>query len=96
MNYRQWKKCYKKVHGCNPPEDRDMHLIIKTCNKMVKILSDVIRDLPNIMERAKQSFINMSDEEFKEALDRMGDNSDAKLWACLIRSMGDESNNTDL
>ena len=95
MNYRQWKKLYKKVHGCNPPKDEDMHFIIKTCNRMIKVLSDVIRDLPNIIERTKQSFINMSDEEFKEALDRMGD-SDVKLWACLIRSMGNENSNTDL
>lgn len=100
MNYRQWKKCYKKVHGYNPPSYTDIEeaykIVIETVNDMCKAITEVVRKLPEMLETAKESIRNMSDEEFKEAIERMGDSSTVKAWAYLVRGTGDENNNTDL
>ena len=35
MNYRQWKKNYKKVHGCNPPIEVDSRKQVKAIRKCI-------------------------------------------------------------
>ena len=36
MNYRQWKKNYKKKHGCNPPLEVDKRKQSKVARKALK------------------------------------------------------------
>lgn len=48
MNYRQWKKNYKKKHGCNPPLEEDKRKQAKVLRKAIKQI-----DLPNIADWAK-------------------------------------------
>lgn len=36
MNYRQWKKNYKKKHGCNPPLEVDKRKQAKVSRKALK------------------------------------------------------------
>ena len=100
MNRRQWKKNYKKKHGYNPPTTTDvsraLKIVIETVNDMCKVVTEVVRKLPEMLETAKESIRNMSDEEFKEVIERMGDSGTAKAWAYHVRGTGDENNNTDL
>lgn len=39
MNYRQWKKNYKKKHGCNPPLEVDKRKQAKVARKALKQIS---------------------------------------------------------
>lgn len=39
MNYRQWKKNYKKKHGCNPPLEVDKRKQVKVARKALKQIS---------------------------------------------------------
>lgn len=36
MNYRQWKKNYKKRHGINPPLELDRRKLLRRKNKAGK------------------------------------------------------------
>ena len=45
LNYRQWKKKYKKIHGCNPDADIDKRKQIKK----VKELFDEERKIKNVL-----------------------------------------------
>lgn len=49
MNYRQWKKNYKKKHGCNPPLEIDKRKQAKVARKALKQISLV--DLGDICKR---------------------------------------------
>lgn len=56
MNYRQWKKSYKKMHGANPPIEADKR-------KQRKLAKKVARDLqPTI------NIITTGGEEFKTGI----------------------------
>ena len=48
MNYRQWKKNYKKKHGCNPPLELDKRKQAKIARKALKQISLVgLEDICN-------------------------------------------------
>lgn len=49
MRYRQWKKNYKKKHGCNPPLEVDKRKQAKVARKALKQISLV--DLEDISKR---------------------------------------------
>lgn len=49
MNYRQWKKNYKKKHGCNPPLEVDKRKQAKVARKVLKQISLV--DFENICKQ---------------------------------------------
>ena len=49
MRYRQWKKNYKKKHGCNPPLEVDKRKQAKVARKALKQISLV--DLEDICKR---------------------------------------------
>ena len=49
MNYRQWKKNYKKKHGFNPPLEVDKRKQAKVARKALKQISLV--DLEDICKR---------------------------------------------
>lgn len=41
MNYRQWKKNYKKMNGCNPPFEVDRRKQVKSLKKSLAYLGQV-------------------------------------------------------
>ena len=45
MNYRQWKKNYKKWHGHNPPFEADKRQQAKALKKAMKNTSVTINDI---------------------------------------------------
>lgn len=49
MNYRQWKKNYKKKHGCNPPLEVDKRKQAKVARNVFKQIS--VEDLEDICKR---------------------------------------------
>ena len=56
MNYRQWKKNYKKKHGCNPPLEVDKRKQAKVARKALKQISLV--DLEDICKRIVNGLAN--------------------------------------
>lgn len=54
MNYRQWKKNYKKKHGCNPPLEVDKRKQAKVSRKALKQISTV--DLEDICKKIVNGF----------------------------------------
>ena len=54
MNYRQWKKNYKKKHGCNPPLEVDKRKQAKVARKALKQISLV--SLEDICKRIVNGF----------------------------------------
>ena len=54
MNYRQWKKNYKKKHGCNPPLEVDKRKQAKVSRKASKQISTV--DLEDICKKIVNGF----------------------------------------
>lgn len=40
MNYRQWKKRYKKIHGYNPPLKEDRRKLNRQAKKFLKNLEE--------------------------------------------------------
>ena len=67
MNYRQWKKKYKKIHGCNPTADIDKRKQIKKvkellCRRYGCNLNDGINNLVKAFNNAMADlFENLSD-----------------------------------
>lgn len=53
MNYRQWKKNYKKVHGYNPPVEADKRKQEKQAVSFIKNIDIVtfVNSLKEVMAR---------------------------------------------
>lgn len=45
MNYRQWKKSYKKRHGYNPPLEADKRQQAKALKKAMRNTNTTINDV---------------------------------------------------
>lgn len=56
MNYRQWKKNYKKLHGANPPLELDKRKQCKLAKKAVKTISCM--DFAAVVTRAAEVLTN--------------------------------------
>ena len=53
MNYRQWKKRYKKLHGVNPPLELDKRRQRRLARKAVKSISSF--DFSAVATRLKRA-----------------------------------------
>ena len=59
MNYRQWKKNYKKLHGVNPPLELDKRKQRRLAKKAIKQISYTgFSKISEIAERAVEVFTN--------------------------------------
>lgn len=56
MNYRQWKKRYKKLHGVNPPLELDKRKQRRLAKKAIKQISYI--DFAAVATRAAEVFTN--------------------------------------
>lgn len=56
MNYRQWKKNYKKKNGCNPPLEVDKRKQAKFLKKSFKQIS--LQDFDDICKRIVNGLSN--------------------------------------
>lgn len=56
MNYRQWKKNYKKKHGVNPPLAVDKRKQAKVMRRTLKNISSY--DLSSVVNSAVATIIN--------------------------------------
>ena len=56
MNYRQWKKKYKKLHGVNPPLELDKRKQRRLARKAVKTISNI--DISAVATRAAEVITN--------------------------------------
>lgn len=66
MNKRQWKKKYKKEHGCNPPSKRQVQTweeeIGNFVNGVIDIVNHAFKAINDYMEKLK----SMPEDEFEE------------------------------
>lgn len=49
MNYRQWKKNYKKAHGYNPPLEADKRKQAKSARKTLKELPGTFYSITDVL-----------------------------------------------
>lgn len=70
MNYRQWKKKYKKIHGYNPPLKDDKRKQAKAIKKGLKTISTydlesiaktLMNGFSNVFRTIGETFINIAD-----------------------------------
>ena len=72
MNYRQWKKNYKKKHGYNPPISEDKRKLAKiearltefSLDSLDEVISSFCEGLARVCEAIRNSFANAA-ENFK-------------------------------
>ena len=76
MNYRQWKKNYKKLHGVNPPLELDKRKQRRLAKKAIKHISRV--DFAAVATRAAEAFTNA----FASAMRGMSDAFDTAGTVC--------------
>lgn len=91
MNRRQWKKQYKKKHGCNPPTIKDtkkvMNVFKGAINAVIESITEITKKLPDILDGVKDAISKMSDDEFLEFLSKI-DNPGTKAMALKMRRAG--------
>ena len=56
MNYRQWKKRYKKLHGVNPPLELDKRKQRRLAKKAIKAIGSV--SIVEVANRAAEALTN--------------------------------------
>lgn len=56
MNYRQWKKRYKKLHGVNPPLQLDKRKQRRLAKKAIKNIGTV--SIVEVANRAAEAITN--------------------------------------
>lgn len=92
MNYRQWKKNYKKQHGYNPPTDKDARAAMKYLRRNIDSIMDtvqnIVKQLPSAIEKCKQIISEMTDEEFADFINEKLEDPGARAMALQIRMSG--------
>lgn len=68
MNKRQWKKRYKKLHGCNPPTVKQVKNWIDVLQNAIGRLQDIFCKFPELIAKATDNIKTMPEEEFNEKL----------------------------
>lgn len=76
MNYRQWKKNYKKLHGVNQPLELDKRKQRRLAKKAIKHISCI--DFSSVATRAAEAFTNA----FASVMRWMGDAFDMEGTVC--------------
>lgn len=78
MNYRQWKKNYKKMHGCNPPFEVDKRKQVKSPKKSLayfgqvdwseicKVVAEGIRKMAEIASKLAEDYRKSLEENQNE------------------------------
>ncbi len=72
MNYRQWKKNYKKIHGINPPLEMDKRKQYKIAKRAIKTIhridfADVAARIAEAIVRAAADYMRIFGEMFSSA-----------------------------
>lgn len=76
MNYRQWKKQYKKLHGTNPPLELDKRKQRRLAKRAIRYISSV--DFVKFAARAAEGLKNF----FASAMRTIAGGFDAAGTAC--------------
>lgn len=69
MNYRQWKKNYKKQHGHNPPIEADKKKRARLAIKLLPSTIDVLNDFVPQLFKALEELARVAGIAFEEAAD---------------------------
>ena len=80
MNYRQWKKNYKKKHGTNPPLEVDKRKQAKVMRRTLKqisysnltsIISGVFNGLAGVFKLISEGLLNVA-TQVQQVADSLG------------------------
>lgn len=72
MNYRQWKKKYKKVHGYNPPLEEDKRKQKKVVkNGLKQIKPEDIKNMVNVLINGFSNAFRIIGEYFINAANNL-------------------------
>lgn len=76
MNYRQWKKSYKKKHGYNPPIEVDKRKQVKQLKKIMNRMkcTDIISITKEVIARACEIIRDIFDNISKNLRSAEGKN----------------------
>lgn len=96
MNYRQWKKRYKKQHGYNPPIEEDKRKRARLAAQQLSIsrpeITEAINNIVPAFYRALASACETISNSFASAGRTFGDMAD--YYNTPIRAAGVESEGT--
>lgn len=96
MNYRQWKKRYKKQHGYNPPIEEDKRKRARLAAQQLSIslpqITEAINNFVPAFYRALASACETISNSFAAAGRTFGDMAD--YYNTPIRAAGAESEGT--
>lgn len=71
MNKRQWKKKYKKEHGCNPPSKKQVEAWVEAIGNIVNGVMDIVnrafKTVMDFMEELK----SMPEDEFEKKISQL-------------------------
>lgn len=75
MNYRQWKKNYKKKHGYNPPLEEDKRQQVKAARKALKNTGNSLGSTAELAQRIVPVLLRAASaifDAFSTAFNRAG------------------------
>ncbi len=68
MNKRQWKKKYKKEHGCNPPSKRQVQTWGEAIGDVVSAVIDLVNHMFKSIKEFTKELQVMPEAEFEEKI----------------------------
>lgn len=77
MNYRQWKKNYKKKHGYNPPFEEDKRQQAKAASSVYSAAGELVKRLAPALLNAMGTFFDALSAAFNGAGKVAGEMADS-------------------
>ena len=71
MNKRQWKKKYKKEHGCNPPSKKQVETLGEVIGNIVNGVIDIVNRAFKAAKDFMEELKSMPEDEFEEKISQL-------------------------
>lgn len=80
MNKRQWKKKYKKEHGCNPPSSKHVHKLEDSLSVIINRLCQIVGDMFRAIKNGIDTIRSMPEDEFIEMVGKLTPEQQELAW----------------
>ena len=71
MNKRQWKKKYKKEHGCNPPSKKQVETWADAIGNVVNGVVDMVNRMFATINDFIEELKTMPEDEFEQKISQL-------------------------
>lgn len=71
MNKRQWKKKYKKEHGCNPPSKKQVETWGEVIGNIINGVIDIVNRAFKAVKDFTEELKSMPEDEFEEKISQL-------------------------